>query len=51
MVECYTDFQAWRTALDSGKELGMLDGVLINGKRPCRYNSTLALDGIGMKPF
>ncbi|GMI76619.1 SKU5 similar 2 [Hibiscus trionum] len=37
---------ALRTILDSGKELGMPDGVLINGKGPYRYNSTLVPDGI-----
>ncbi|KAK3010767.1 hypothetical protein RJ639_012881 [Escallonia herrerae] len=37
---------ALRAALDSGKDLGMPDGVLINGKGPFRYNSTLVPDGI-----
>ncbi|KAL5810925.1 hypothetical protein ACOSQ4_027493 [Xanthoceras sorbifolium] len=37
---------ALRTALDSGKDLGMPDGVLINGKGPYRYNTTLVPDGI-----
>ncbi|KAK8990699.1 hypothetical protein GQ457_11G030330 [Hibiscus cannabinus] len=37
---------ALRAILDSGKELGMPDGVLINGKGPYRYNSTLVPDGI-----
>ncbi|XP_059666960.1 monocopper oxidase-like protein SKU5 [Cornus florida] len=36
-----------RTALDTGKDLGMPDGVLINGKGPYRYNTTLVPDGIG----
>ncbi|KAJ4822774.1 Serine/threonine protein kinase [Turnera subulata] len=36
---------ALRTALDSGKELGMPDGVLINGKGPYKYNSSVP-DGI-----
>lgn len=38
--------QALRKALDSGKELGMPDGVLINGKGPYRYNTSLVPDGI-----
>ncbi|KAK6155852.1 hypothetical protein DH2020_010100 [Rehmannia glutinosa] len=37
---------ALRKALDNGKELGMPDGVLINGKGPYRYNNTLVPDGI-----
>ncbi|XP_042064840.1 monocopper oxidase-like protein SKU5 [Salvia splendens] len=37
---------ALRKALDSGKELGMPDGVLINGKGPYRYNTSLVPDGI-----
>ncbi|KAK1392845.1 monocopper oxidase-like protein SKS1 [Heracleum sosnowskyi] len=36
---------ALRTALDSGKELGMPDGVLINGKGPYQYNASVP-DGI-----
>lgn len=40
------DFQALRTVLDSGKDLGMPDGVLINGKGPYRYNNTLVPEGI-----
>ncbi|KAI4340828.1 hypothetical protein MLD38_025629 [Melastoma candidum] len=35
-----------RVALDAGKDLGMPDGVLINGKGPFKYNSTLVPDGI-----
>ncbi|KAG5102394.1 hypothetical protein JHK84_047363 [Glycine max] len=35
-----------RKALDDGKDLGMPDGVLINGKGPYRYNNTLVPDGI-----
>ncbi|XP_074558739.1 monocopper oxidase-like protein SKU5 [Curcuma longa] len=35
-----------RKALDDGKDLGMPDGVLINGKGPYRYNDTLVPDGI-----
>ncbi|KAK4734339.1 hypothetical protein R3W88_008600 [Solanum pinnatisectum] len=35
-----------RKDLDDGKRLGMPDGVLINGKGPYRYNTTLVPDGI-----
>lgn len=35
-----------RKTLDNGKELGMPDGVLINGKGPYRYNTSLVPDGI-----
>ncbi|XP_010259022.1 PREDICTED: monocopper oxidase-like protein SKU5 [Nelumbo nucifera] len=35
-----------RKALNAGKDLGMPDGVLINGKGPYRYNTTLVPDGI-----
>ncbi|XP_049395435.1 monocopper oxidase-like protein SKS1 [Solanum stenotomum] len=35
-----------RKDLDDGKQLGMPDGVLINGKGPYRYNTTLVPDGI-----
>ncbi|KAG6495121.1 hypothetical protein ZIOFF_042912 [Zingiber officinale] len=35
-----------RQALDDGKDLGMPDGVLMNGKGPYRYNTTLVPDGI-----
>ena len=38
--------QALRKALDDGKDLGMPDGVLINGKGPYRYNDTLVAEGI-----
>ncbi|KAG2332994.1 hypothetical protein Bca52824_004174 [Brassica carinata] len=34
-----------RSILDSGRELGMPDGVLINGKGPYKYNSSVP-DGI-----
>lgn len=37
---------ALRRTLNSGKDLGMPDGVLINGKGPYRYNDTLVPDGI-----
>ncbi|XP_075492219.1 monocopper oxidase-like protein SKU5 [Primulina tabacum] len=37
---------ALRRALDKGQDLGMPDGVLINGKGPYRYNTTLVPDGI-----
>ena len=32
--------------LDDGKELGMPDGVLMNGKGPYRYNDSLVPAGI-----
>ncbi|KAJ8764196.1 hypothetical protein K2173_005376 [Erythroxylum novogranatense] len=35
-----------RKTLDAGKDLGMPDGVLINGKGPYQYNTTLVPDGI-----
>ncbi|KAG1354492.1 Monocopper oxidase-like protein SKU5 [Cocos nucifera] len=35
-----------RKALDEGKDLGMPDGVLMNGKGPYRYNKTLVPAGI-----
>ncbi|XP_008809034.2 monocopper oxidase-like protein SKU5 [Phoenix dactylifera] len=37
---------ALRKALDDGKDLGMPDGVLMNGKGPYRYNTTLVPVGI-----
>lgn len=37
---------ALRKTLDAGKDLGMPDGVLINGKGPYRYNDTLVPEGI-----
>ncbi|KAB2622485.1 monocopper oxidase-like protein SKU5 [Pyrus ussuriensis x Pyrus communis] len=37
---------ALRKMLDDGKDLGMPDGVLINGKGPYQYNTTLVPDGI-----
>lgn len=37
---------ALRRALNGGKDLGMPDGVLINGKGPYKYNDTLVPDGI-----
>ncbi|CAI9106408.1 OLC1v1005557C1 [Oldenlandia corymbosa var. corymbosa] len=40
------DHKALREALDSGSELGVPDGVLINGRGPYRYNNTLVPDGI-----
>lgn len=36
-----------RKGLDDGTELGMPDGVLINGKGPYGYNSTVVPNGIG----
>ncbi|KAI4332653.1 hypothetical protein L6164_017544 [Bauhinia variegata] len=44
-------FQALRTALDAGKDLGMPDGVLINGKGPFQYNTTLVPDRIEYESF
>lgn len=35
-----------RKALNDGKDLGMPDGVLMNGKGPYRYNNTLVPAGI-----
>ncbi|KAI9111069.1 hypothetical protein K1719_017944 [Acacia pycnantha] len=40
-----------RKDLDAGKDLGMPDGVLINGKGPYRYNDTLVPDGIDYETF
>ncbi|KAF9614483.1 hypothetical protein IFM89_018730 [Coptis chinensis] len=40
-----------RKILDNGKDLGMPDGVLINGKGPYRYNTTLVPDGIEYETF
>ncbi|KAG1359292.1 monocopper oxidase-like protein SKU5 [Cocos nucifera] len=37
---------ALRKELDDGKDLGMPDGVLMNGKGPYRYNTTLVPAGI-----
>ncbi|KAG2715650.1 hypothetical protein I3760_03G087800 [Carya illinoinensis] len=37
---------ALRSVLDAGEDLGMPDGVLINGKGPYRYNTTLVPEGI-----
>ncbi|KAL8053590.1 hypothetical protein ABFS82_05G081600 [Erythranthe guttata] len=37
---------ALRKTLNAGKELGMPDGVLVNGKGPYRYNDTLVPAGI-----
>ncbi|XP_059625477.1 monocopper oxidase-like protein SKU5 [Cornus florida] len=42
---------ALRTTLDRGKMLGMPDGVLINGKGPYRYNTTLVPDDISYETF
>ncbi|TYK00284.1 monocopper oxidase-like protein SKS1 [Cucumis melo var. makuwa] len=38
--------KALRATLDAGKDLGIPDGVLINGKGPYQYNSTLVRAGI-----
>jgi iron transport multicopper oxidase len=40
------DHKALRASLDAGNDLGMPNGVLINGKGPFRYNSTYVADGI-----
>ncbi|XP_042454113.1 monocopper oxidase-like protein SKU5 [Zingiber officinale] len=40
------DYKDLRKALENGKELGMPDGVLMNGKGPYRYNRTLVPAGI-----
>ncbi|KAL9240383.1 hypothetical protein vseg_014609 [Gypsophila vaccaria] len=40
------DHKALRADLDAGKDLGLPDGVLINGKGPYQYNKTLVPDGI-----
>ncbi|XP_052185030.1 monocopper oxidase-like protein SKU5 [Diospyros lotus] len=37
---------ALRATLGAGEDLGMPDGVLINGKGPYQYNATLVPDGI-----
>ncbi|KAK9724455.1 hypothetical protein RND81_05G073300 [Saponaria officinalis] len=38
------DHKALRADLDAGKDLGLPDGVLINGKGPYQYNTTLVPD-------
>ncbi|XP_042512307.1 monocopper oxidase-like protein SKU5 [Macadamia integrifolia] len=40
-----------RKTLDAGKSLGMPNGVLMNGKGPYRYNTTLVPDGIDYETF
>ncbi|XP_074580726.1 monocopper oxidase-like protein SKU5 [Curcuma longa] len=40
------DHTALRRMLDEGKDLGVPDGVLMNGKGPYRYNATLVPRGI-----
>ncbi|XP_059657474.1 monocopper oxidase-like protein SKU5 [Cornus florida] len=42
---------ALRRTLNEGKDLGMPDGVLINGKGPYQYNNTLVPDGIDYETF
>lgn len=32
--------------LDDGKDLGVPDAILINGKAPYRYDTTLVPDGL-----
>ncbi|RWW37100.1 hypothetical protein BHE74_00057830 [Ensete ventricosum] len=44
-IKNHTDL---RKMLDDGKDLGMPDGVLMNGKGPYRYNSTLVPDALLM---
>lgn len=39
-------FKALRAGLDDGRGIGVPDGVLVNGKGPYRYNTTLVPDGI-----
>lgn len=45
-AQSHSQFQALRKALNAGNDLGMPDGVLINGKGPFRYNTTLVPEGI-----
>lgn len=45
MILCIMHVKVLRASLDAGKELGMPDGVLINGKGPFKYNSSVP-DGI-----
>ncbi|RDY02404.1 Monocopper oxidase-like protein SKS1, partial [Mucuna pruriens] len=40
---------ALRATLDGGKDLGIPDGVLINGKGPYQYNTTLVPGGINFE--
>ncbi|OEL22590.1 Monocopper oxidase-like protein SKU5 [Dichanthelium oligosanthes] len=40
-----------RKMLDKGKDMGMPDGVLINGKGPYRYNDSLVPAGIEYETF
>ncbi|CAD6213144.1 unnamed protein product [Miscanthus lutarioriparius] len=40
-----------RKMLDKGKDIGMPDGVLINGKGPYRYNDSLVPAGIEYETF
>ncbi|GAB2265393.1 Serine/threonine protein kinase [Dionaea muscipula] len=42
---------ALRAALDAGEDLGVPDGVLINGKGPYRYTTTLVAGGIDYSTF
>jgi hypothetical protein len=43
--------QDLRKMLDKGKDLGIPDGVLINGKGPYRYNDSLVPPGIEYETF
>ena len=51
-VSCFAlELQDLRKMLDKGKDLGMPDGVLINGKGPYRYNDSLVPAGIEYETF
>ncbi|GAB2222106.1 hypothetical protein Drorol1_Dr00013307 [Drosera rotundifolia] len=45
------DHKALRAALDAGEGLGIPDGVLINGKGPYQYDTTLVPGGIDFSTF
>ena len=45
MVSSRLYVKSLRASLDAGKDLGMPNGVLINGKGPFKYNSSVP-DGI-----
>lgn len=51
MISRLDDVQTLRSQLDKGHSLGMPDGVLINGKGPYPYNSTLVPKGILWETF
>lgn len=48
--EFFLLWQDLRAALDAGKDLGMPDGVLFNGKGPYRYNDSVPT-GIDYETF